>query len=126
MSKSRPVIVARPGDGMPGEPMTDDERRTSFVRDGRWASWIRNDAGEVSDWHHHADNDTFVYIGRGSLTFEFGPGGAERIEARAGDFVIVPAGTIHRETTGSDADLEAFVIRAGGDPEHVSVDGPDG
>ncbi len=44
--------------------------------------------------------------------------------ARAGDFFIVPSPTIHRETTGHDADLKAFVIRIGGKPEHVTVDGP--
>ncbi len=124
MSRSRPV-VAHPEEAMPGPPTPDLERRQSFERDGRWASWIRNEAGDVSGWHHHAANDTYVYVSRGSLTFHFGPGGAESIEARAGDFVIIPSGTVHRETTGPDADLEAFVIRAGGDPEHVNVDGPD-
>lgn len=39
--------------------------------------------------------------------------------------VVVPAHTIHREATGPDEDLEAFVIRIGGEPEHVKVDGPD-
>ena len=125
MSTSRPV-VAHPGDGMPGEPTPDAERRQSFERDGRWAAWIRNDAGDVSGWHHHAANDTYVYVSRGSLTIDFGPGGAESVVARAGDFILVPSGTIHRETTGPDADLDAFVIRAGGDPEHVNVEGPEG
>lgn len=124
MSRSRP-FVAHPEEGMPGQPTPDTERRQSFERDGRWASWIRNEAGDVSGWHHHAANDTYVYVSRGSLTFHFGAGGAESIEAHAGDFVIIPAQTIHRETTGQEADLEAFVIRAGGDPEHVNVDGPE-
>ena len=119
------LVVAHPGEEMPWPPTPDNERRQSFERDGRWASWIRNEAGDMSGWHHHAANDTYVYVSRGSLTFHFGPGGAESIEAHAGDFVIIPAQTIHRETTGPDADLEAFVIRAGGDPEHVSVDGPE-
>jgi uncharacterized RmlC-like cupin family protein len=124
MSKSRPV-VAHPEEGMPGQPTPDVERRQSFERDGRWAAWIRNEAGDVSGWHHHAANDTYVYVCRGSLTIHFGPRGAESIEARAGDFVIIPSDTVHRETTGPDADLEAFVIRAGGDPEHVNMDGPE-
>jgi mannose-6-phosphate isomerase-like protein (cupin superfamily) len=109
----------------PGSETPDTERRQQWVRDGRWAAWIRNHAGEVSDWHHHADNDTYVYVSRGSLTFDFGMDGAERVVARAGDFVIVPAQTIHRETTSPDADLEAFVLRIGGEPEHVNVDGPE-
>jgi uncharacterized RmlC-like cupin family protein len=80
----------------------------------------------VSGWHHHAANETFVYVIRGSITVEFGSGGVESIEAHAGDFFHVPAQTIHRETTGQDADLEAFVLRIGREPEYVDVDGPDG
>ena len=78
----------------------------------------------MSGWHHHADNDTFVYVIRGSIKIEFGQGDADSIEARAGDFFLVPSQTVHRETTGSDADLEAIVLRVGGEPEYVSVDGP--
>lgn len=101
------------------------ERRQQFERDGRWASWIRNEAGDVSGWHHHAANDTYVYVSRGSVTIEFGPGGTERLVARAGDFFHVPPDTIHRETTGTDVDLDAFVLRVGGAPEHVDVAGPE-
>jgi uncharacterized RmlC-like cupin family protein len=79
----------------------------------------------VSGWHHHATNETHVYVIRGSVTIEFGPGGTESFVARAGDFFIVPSQTIHREVTGKESDLEAFVIRVGGEPEHVYVDGPD-
>jgi uncharacterized RmlC-like cupin family protein len=124
MAKPRPT-VAHPEEGMPAPPMPDDERREQYQRQGRWASWIQNEAGDMSGWHHHAGNDTYVYVGRGSLTIDFGPGGAESIEARAGDFIVIPSETVHREMTGADADLEAFVIRVGGDPEHVNLDGPE-
>lgn len=125
MSESRPVVV-HPEEGMPEPPGT--ERRHFFDPDGRWvgwASWIRNEAGDVSGWHHHAANDTHVYVIRGSVTIDFGPGGAESIVALAGDFFIVPSQTIHRETTSQDSELEAFVVRVGGEPEHVNVDGPE-
>jgi uncharacterized RmlC-like cupin family protein len=79
---------------MPGPPMPGMERRRQFDRDGRWAGWIRNDAGDASGWHHHAANDTYVYVSRGSLTIDFGPGGADSIVARAGDFIFVPSRTI--------------------------------
>jgi uncharacterized RmlC-like cupin family protein len=125
MSTSQPVVV-HPGEEMPG-PVTPDMQRLIYDRDGRWvgwAGWIRNEAGDVSGWHHHAANDTFVYVIRGSVTIHFGPGGEENVVAGAGDFFIVPSQTIHRETTGEDGDLEAFVFRVGGEPEHVNVDGP--
>ena len=125
MSTSGSVVVHHPDEGMPGSPTPDAERRRHWDRERRWAAWIRNDAGDASGWHHHAANDTYVYVSRGSLTFDFGPGGAESVVAAAGDFVHVPPQTIHRETTGPDADLEAFVLRFGGEPEHINVDGPD-
>lgn len=125
MSESRPVVV-HPDQAMPETPGT--ERRQFVDSEGRWvgwAGWIQNEAGEVSGWHHHAANDTHVYVIRGSVTVDFGPGGADSIEARAGDFFIVPSGTIHRETTSQHSDLEAFIVRVGSEPEHVNVDGPE-
>ena len=126
MSKSRPVVVVHPEQDL-SEPAPDTERRTFYDRDGRWIGWaglIKNDAGDASGWHHHAANDTYVYVIRGSVTIEFGPDGGQRVEAHAGDFFLVPPQTIHREMTGPDADLDAFVVRVGGEPERVAVDGP--
>jgi uncharacterized RmlC-like cupin family protein len=128
MSTSRPVVV-HPEEAVAG-PMTPGmELRHHLDPDGRWVGWtgwIRNDAGDVSGWHHHAANDTYVYVIRGSVTIEFGPAAAERIEAHAGDLFLVPAQTIQRETTGPEADLEAFVLRVGSEPEKVDVDPPEG
>ena len=81
---------------------------------------------ELRHHHHHAANETYVYVIRGSITIEFGPEGTDRVEARAGDFFIVPSNVIHREATGPAGDLEAFVVRVGAEPEYVDVDGPTG
>jgi uncharacterized RmlC-like cupin family protein len=124
MSRSRPVVVDRPEETQ-AAAMSDEERRDHFQRTGNWGDWIPNDAGDTSGWHDHAANVTYVYVSRGSIRFEFGQGGAESVVARAGDFVIVPAHTIHRKITGDDSDLEAFVIRVGGEPEEVAADGPE-
>jgi uncharacterized RmlC-like cupin family protein len=121
------LVVVHP-DQENSEPLLGTERRHFFDRDGRWigwAGWIKNDAGDVSGWHHHAGNETYVYVIRGSVRTDFGSGGGESIVAGAGDFFVVPSQTIHRETTGQDADLEAFVLRVGGEPEEVSADGPE-
>ena len=127
MVDSRPVVI-HPGEQTAGPTTPGLEIRHRHGPDERWvgwSGWIRNEAGDVSGWHHHADNDTFVYVIRGSITIEFGPGDADSVEARAGDFFLVPSNTVHRETTGSDADLEAIVLRLGGEPEYVSVGGPE-
>lgn len=127
MRSAQPVVVHAgeriAGPTTPGMEVTHhhdaDDRRVG------WSGWIQNEAGDVSGWHHHAANDTYVYVIRGSITVEFGPGGTDRIEARAGDFFLVPSQTIHRETTAADGDLDAFVLRIGGEPEYVEMDGPE-
>ncbi|MDQ3691792.1 MAG: cupin domain-containing protein [Chloroflexota bacterium] len=127
MSESRPIVV-HAEEAVAGPTTPGMELRQHLDPDGRWvgwSGWIRNEAGDVSGWHHHAANDTYVYVIRGSVTIEFGQGGAERVEARTGDFFLVPSQTVHRETTGPDGN-EAFVLRVGGEPEHVNVDGPEG
>lgn len=78
----------------------------------------------TADALDRARPSAYVYVIRGSVTTDFGQGGGERVEARAGDFFIVPPHTIHRETTG-DSDVEAFIVRVGGEPEHVEVGGPE-
>ncbi len=75
----------------------------------------------MSGWHHHAANVTYVYVIRGSVGFDFVPGGGESVVARADDFVFIPPDTIHHETIGQDGDAESFVLRVGGEPEHVDV-----
>lgn len=127
MNASRPVVVH------PGEVIATSTTPAMDVRqyadpEGRWcgwSGWIRNEAGDVGGWHHHAANETFVYVIRGSIRIEFGPGGAEHLDARAGDFFVVPSHVIHRETTGGDSDLDAFVLRIGTVPEYVEAAGPE-
>jgi mannose-6-phosphate isomerase-like protein (cupin superfamily) len=126
MSDSRPVVV-RPGEAVAAPAQL--AIRHHLDRDGRWigwSGWTRNEAGDRSGWHHHAANETYVYVIGGTITIEFGPEGTESVEAGAGDFLVVPPNTVHRETTGADVDLEAFLVRVGGEPEHVDVHGPDG
>ena len=127
VSKSRPFVV-HPDELVAKRTIPDMAMRHRFDPDGRWVGWtgwITNEAGDVSGWHHHAANDTYVYVIRGSVTIEFGSGGAERIDARAGDFIVVPARTVHRETTSADGDLDAFLIRVGTEPEYVDLGGPE-
>jgi hypothetical protein len=59
MSKSRPVVV-HPEEAIAGPTTRGMELRHHFDPDGRWAGWIRNDAGDASSWHHHAANVTYV------------------------------------------------------------------
>jgi uncharacterized RmlC-like cupin family protein len=124
MTAAKPIVI-RPDDATPGPATPGMERRELLSTDGRWAGWIRTDAGVAGGWHHHGGNDSYIYILRGSLTIEFGAGGRESVLAGAGDFIFNPARIVHRETTSPDGDVEAFVVRVGDGPQLVNVDGPD-
>jgi uncharacterized RmlC-like cupin family protein len=89
-----------------------------------WVGWVQTDAGLAGGWHHHGERDSHIYVLRGTVTIEYGPGGREQVTAVAGDFIFNPARIVHREITGPDEPAELFVIRIGKGPQNVNVDGP--
>jgi uncharacterized RmlC-like cupin family protein len=100
-------------------------REQAFAGEDRWVGYVRTEPGAKSGWHHHGDTDTYVYVLRGSMDLEFGPGGRERVAGTVGDFIHVPRGAIHREGTAPDQAGEAVVVRVGSGPPVVPVDGPE-
>jgi len=101
------------------------DRRQLLEHDDRWFGWVRTDAGTDGGWHHHGDRDSYVYVLRGAVRIDFGPGGREHVEAVAGDLVFNPRRVVHREVTAPGADAELFVVRIGVGPLNVNVDEPD-
>ncbi len=51
--------------------------------------------------------------------------GMIREEAFAGDFLRVPPGVVHRESNPSSEEGQLIVVRYGGGPPTVNVDGPE-
>ena len=79
----------------------------------------------MSGWHHHGGHDTIVYVLSGRLAIEFGEGGSRAVQAGAGDFLVIPSGLVHRESTPGDEPSRSVVIRAGGDgPPTIEVEAP--
>jgi uncharacterized RmlC-like cupin family protein len=100
-------------------------REEAFATGGMWAGLVRTDPRMTSGWHHHADYASAIFIVKGALRMEFGPGGEESVEAGPGDFVYVPKGAVQREANPTDQPAEIVVVRAGtGDPV-TNVDGPE-
>ena len=124
MTGSRPIVV-HPDEGVPAPATPGMERRELFSGPGTWAGWLRTDAGVAGGWHHHGEYDSYIYVLRGTLTIDYGPGGAESVRATAGDLIYNPARLVHRETTSPDGDAEAFLVRVGTGPQLVNVDGPE-
>ena len=62
----------------------------------------------------------------GSLRVEYGPGGRDATSVGPGDFVHIPAGTVHRDVTPSGSEgQEVILFLRGSGPMVVNVEGPD-
>ena len=108
-------------DGAPGMI-----RAQAFSGDGVWAGTVRMAPTTASGWHHHGDYETYAYIVEGQARFEFGPGGHECIEGGPGDFVRIPAHTVHRETNPGTIESTVALFRMGSGAPVFNVDGPAG
>ena len=98
--------------GIGGE-MGSISRRAAIDEPTLWAGLSTVSAGASTGWHHHGSNTTVFYMLSGSLTVEHGDEPPEIAVAEAGDFVVVPAGVVHREIVSDDGDVEAVVMRFG-------------
>jgi uncharacterized RmlC-like cupin family protein len=117
--------VVRPDDLEAADPTPCMARQKAFAAPGLWAGIVDTDPGTVSGWHHHGAHESSLYLLTGTMRLEFGAGGGSVVEARAGDFVHVPAGVVHREVNPGDVVSRAVIARAGDGVPTVNVDGPD-
>jgi uncharacterized RmlC-like cupin family protein len=100
------------------------DRQQAIATDGSWAGFVRTEVGMVSGWHHHGEYETVVYVLSGALKMEFGPNGSNAVEARPGDFVLVPKGAVHRESNPSTVPAGIILVRAGSGESTVNVGRP--
>jgi uncharacterized RmlC-like cupin family protein len=119
----RPVRKVAAADLTPGEPTPGITREAAIVLDDVWSGRARTEPGVSSGWHHHGDHDTVVYVVRGAFRVETESG---VVEADPGDFVHVPARTVHRESNPSSQTAEVVLVRRGTGPVTVNVDAPAG
>ena len=123
--QSEQVRVVTPRDRRPGPPTRGMDRQEAFATDGTWSGFVRTEAGTVSGWHHHGEWESVIYVLTGALRMEFGPDGADTVDAGPGDFVYVPKGAVHRESNPSAEPADIIVVRAGAGGESTfNVDGP--
>ncbi len=119
-------LVRRFGEGdlVDADPTPGMHRRRAFEAPGLWAGLVDTAPGATSGWHHHGEHETSLFVVRGRMRLEFGPGGRGVVEAGPGEFLHVPAGTVHRESNPDDETSTAVVTRAGSGVPTVNVDGP--
>ena len=120
---AEPIRVIRSVDLEPSDPTPGMARSRAFERSGLWAGRVETAPGAVSGWHHHDVNETSLYVVSGVLRLEC-EGVEGHLDAIAGDFVHVPAFTVHRESNPSDGPSVAVIARAGGGIPTVNVASP--
>ena len=120
-----PVTRIAPDAFAEADPTPGMRRRRAFEAPGLWAGVVHTEPGATSGWHHHGDHETSLYVVEGTLRLSFGPGGASELDAGPGEFLHVPAHTVHRESNPGDDRSTAVIARAGQGPPTINVDGPD-
>jgi len=100
------------------------ERQEVFSNPSVWVGTVRTAPGTVSGWHHHGDNDTYIYVIAGKGRLDFGASGQGSVEGGPGDILMVPKGLVHREANPGTDELVVFLVRVGGGPPVFNVDGP--
>jgi uncharacterized RmlC-like cupin family protein len=111
--------------GTAAEQSPGMQRGQAFAHEGVWCGYSVFPGGATTGWHHHGDYATYAHISEGEMLIEFGPDGADKVVARAGDAVYIPGHLVHRETV-ADTGGAGFVVRTGGEGTTVhNVDGPD-
>jgi uncharacterized RmlC-like cupin family protein len=118
-----PVRVIHGTDLEVADPTPGMERSRAFETSGLWAGQVVTVPGAVSGWHHHDRNETSLYVVSGVLRLEF-EGFDGHLDAFAGDFVHVPAYTVHRESNPTDEVSVAVIARAGGGKPTVNLAWP--
>ncbi|GAB3766187.1 putative RmlC-like cupin family protein [Nocardioides ginsengisegetis] len=118
---TQPVQVFRLDDLVAADPTPGMERKLAFELPMLWAGQVVTAPGAVSGWHHHDVNESSLYVVSGILRLEF-EGYEGHLDAHAGDFVHVPAFTVHRESNPTDLPSLAVIARVGGGIPTVNVD----
>ena len=122
---SEPITITKAANRKPTPSQTPGMHREEAFSSGEmWAGYVKSDPKSPSGWHHHGENESYIFVLEGQLRFEFGIGGAEAVEAGPGDFVRVPKNTIHRENNPGATVGKFVVFRFGTGPPNFNVDGP--
>ena len=116
-----PIRIVRHDELVEADPTYGMHRERAFEVPGLWTGRVTTAGGAVSGWHHHDSNESSLFVVRGVLRLEC-EGIEGYVDARAGDFVHVPAFTVHRESNPTDEPSTALIARAGRGVPTVNVD----
>jgi mannose-6-phosphate isomerase-like protein (cupin superfamily) len=120
------IIVVGKDSLIDGPNTPGQNRRTAFAPDGLWVGECRVTARNVpSQWHHHADYDSIMYMLAGRIRVDWGDTGEKSFELGPGDYAFFRRGVIHRAQIIDGAeDCRYVFVRIGSGESVVNVDGP--
>lgn len=109
------------GPNTPGQP-----RQTAYEADGIWTGVTTVTAKDIpSQWHHHKDHDSIMYMLNGEIRVDWGVSGERSFTLKPGDFAFFRRGVIHRaQILECDGDCNFVVVRLGQGETVENVDGP--
>jgi uncharacterized RmlC-like cupin family protein len=78
---------------------------------GLYSSVVTTEPAGRTRIHHHGECETSIFIVSGQARYTWGPTGLEEaMDARAGDFIYIPAGEIHVEENASATEPLVVVL----------------
>ena len=78
--------------------------------------------GAATGAHHHGDQETILYVLEGTARYRWGERLEHAVEAGPGDFVFIPAHTVHQEINASANSPTVWAVtRSGTDPIVVNL-----
>ncbi len=89
---------------------------------GVWMGEVTADAGFRSGAHHHGDVESAIYVISGKIQMRWGEHLEHSVEASLGDFIFVPANTVHQEINVSSERFVAILARGGQENVVVNVE----
>lgn len=119
------VQVVRGTETHAGPPTEGLYRFVAEVGEGVTVGGARGAPHTMAGWHHHGDHSACVYVVRGQVRIEWGPGGRESADLHSGDFYVVAPNTIHREGNPGSEEDEYLGFFVGSGTIAVNVDGPE-
>ena len=80
--------------------------------------------GAATGAHHHGDQETILYVVEGAARYRWGERLEHVVEAGPGDFVFIPAHTVHQEINASADNPTVWVVTRS-QPEPIVVNLPE-
>lgn len=84
--------------------------------------WVRTTApcGTESDWQYHEEVNAYTYVLSGEASIL--SGGRNSVSVQTGDFVHIPAGTIHRIVVPEDDEFDYLTLLLGSGSTFIALD----